>query len=320
MFYILLLSSREYKLKLHIQVENFNYILINFNDIKNSSHDVYDGPDNLSNQLNPNNKSTYTTSAFQCVIYISSHLFITTTSLKYYSKENKITKYINITQFQNLLMNTSSTTFLSIVKLTTEAPSRLNITITNFTNMYKYNNSCNYAGIVFYEKVKKVYYEKISLCLGGGDFYQHRNIYSLRSEMLLVMYSFQDHGSMHISMNISTTQCGLNLVDRYLCKYDMYCSPGHNEFGRNKDLCKYLMKGSEANFHARHRHRAAYQTLDSYAIHQYTQEVNLFLYKIIAYVRRRRDCRFSFQTLYLIYQKKIMTYHVSGFFTGICEK
>ena len=157
MFYVLLLSRRKYKLKLHIQVEKFNCILINLNDIKNSSHDVYDGPDNLSNQLNPNNKSTYTTSAFQCMLYISSRLFITTTSLKYYSQVNKITKHINIIQFQNLPVNfpSNSSTFFSIVKLTTIAPSRLNITITNFTKNYKYNDSCNYAGIAFYDKVQK---------------------------------------------------------------------------------------------------------------------------------------------------------------------
>ena len=324
MFYVYLISSREYKLKLHIQVEKFNCIVIIFNDIKNSSHHVYDGPDNLSKQLNPTNKSTYTTSAFQCMVYISSHLFFTNTSLKYNSQVNKITKYMNVTQFQNLLINflSNSSTSLSIVKLATKATNRLNITITNFRNSYKYNNSCNYAGIAFYERVKKVYTEKRAMCLDGGDFYKHRNIYSISSEMLVVLYSFQDRGSMHISLNISTTQCGLNLVDRYLCKYDMYCSPEHDQFGRKKDLCKYLIQGSgsEANFHTRHRYRASYQTQDICVVHQFTQEVTLFLYKIIAYVRRRSTCSLSFQTLYLMHKRKIMSYHASGFITGVYKK
>ena len=324
MFYVYLSSSREYKQKLHIQVEKFNCILIIFNDIKNSSHDVYDGPDSVSNQLNPNNKSTYTTSAFQCMVYISSHLFITNTSLKYYSKVNTITNYVNITQFQNLFLNfpSNSSTFLSIVKLRTKATNCLNISITNFTNNYKYNSSCNYVGIAFYEQVKNVYIEKRSMCLDGGDFYKHRNIYSIRSEMLLVMYSFQYRGSMYISLNISTTQCRLNLVDRYLCQYNMYCSPEHGYFGKYKDLCKYLIKGSgsDESIHPRHSHGSAYQTQDFCVIHQFTQEVDLFLYKIVAYVRQRTTCRFSFQTYYLIHKRKIMTYHASGFFTGMCEK
>ena len=140
--------------------------------------------------------------------------------------------------------------------------------------------------------------------------------------MLLVLYSFHNCGSVHISLNISTNRCGINIVDRYLCKYDMHCSPGHDRFRKNKDLCKYLIEGStsEANFHPRHKYTASHQTHDTCVTHQFTQEVNLFLYKIIAYVRRRRTCRFSFQTHYLIHQKKIMTYHASGFFTGMCEK
>ena len=87
----------------------------------------------------------------------------------------------------------------------TGASDHLNVTINNFTNNYKYNTLCTYGGVIFNEEEKRIYKEKRSICFDSGYFYKHRNIYSKRSEMLLLMYAYKGYGTLFISLNISTT-------------------------------------------------------------------------------------------------------------------
>ena len=99
-----LLQNRVYKFKLHIQVEKLNFIVLALLEINSSTYKIYDGPGHLSNQLKLNNRSIVTTSAFQCMIYISSYFFLTNTFLEYYSQVHNITTSFNVTQFKYSLI------------------------------------------------------------------------------------------------------------------------------------------------------------------------------------------------------------------------
>ena len=183
-------------------------------------------------------------------------LIPTNNILQYYSQVHNITTMLNIAKFRYSVINFTSTLFplLSIVRIMTEAPSHLNISIKSFTNNYKYNNLCTYAGIIFYEETpshlnisiknftnnykynnlrtyagiifyeetRNIYNEKRSICVDHGDFYKYRNIYSNKSEMLVAIYAYKGYGTLYISMNISTTECRLSLRNR-LCTYGFYC-------------------------------------------------------------------------------------------------
>ena len=90
MFYIYLPQSREYKQKFHIQIDKIYIICMTVNNKNNESYEIYDGPDDLSNAVKFNNLSLYVTSMFQCMIKISSHLYLnrSNATFKYISKIN----------------------------------------------------------------------------------------------------------------------------------------------------------------------------------------------------------------------------------------
>ena len=54
-------KNRIYNLRLHIQVEKLNFIVLTFLGINSGTHKIDDGPDHLSNQLKLNNRSIVTT-------------------------------------------------------------------------------------------------------------------------------------------------------------------------------------------------------------------------------------------------------------------
>ena len=318
MFYVYLLNSREYKSKLYIQVEKLYFIVFVCLNINSSFYEIYDGPDNLSHKLKLNNRSIHITSTFQCIIYITSYSILINNILKYYSEVQSITTNLNIAKFKYSVINLTPTSypFLSIIQIMTEAPNHLNISIKNFTNNYKYNILCTYAGIIFYEEARKIYNEKSSMCVDHGNFYKYRNIYSNKSKMLVAIYAYKGYGTLYISMNISTTQCQLSLKNRLCTTYVHY----HCKITRPKyrKLCKHFL--NESGIKAKdieevYAQRGFVQRDKGCFIYQLTPEINLYLYNIIKFVRRKRYCYGHFHTTSI--KGKITTYQVSGFFTGM---
>ena len=175
----------------------------------------------------------------------------------------------------------------------TGGSSYFNVTIKNFTNNYKYNILCSYGGVIFYEEEKRIYKEKRLICFDNGYFYKHRNIYSSRSEMLLLMYAYKGYGTLFISLNISTTQCRLSLRKK-LCTYDFYCSTSprnYHGYGGFKNLCKQFLNESVTEAKAIGRvdpHKVISHEVDNCLIYQFTQEVNLYLYKIVTFIQTSR--------------------------------
>ena len=319
-FYVYLLHSREYKLKLHIQVKKLYFIIFVCLNMNSSMYEIHDEPDNLSSKLKLNNKSIHTTSAFQCMIHMTSSLIPTTNILEYYSQVHNITTTIDIAKFKYSVINFSSPLYplLSIVKIRTHAPSHLNITIKSFTSKYNYNTLCTYAGIFFYEEIREIYNEKRSMCVDHGNFYKYRNIYSVHSEILVVIYAYKGYGTLYVSMNISTTPCQLSLRNR-LCTFGFYCKITRNySYNIYRSLCKHFFKESVIESKAVIKVYAQdilSQKDEGCFIYQFTQEVNLNLYKLITLIYKDRYCDVRFHTTGI--KGKITTYQVSGFFTGM---
>ena len=316
MFYGYLLHSREYKLKLHIQVEKLYFIVFVCLNINNSTYEIYDGPDNLSDQLKLNSRFIHTTSGFQCMIYITSYSIITNNILKYYSKVHNITTTLNIAKFKYSVFNFTSTLYpiLSVVKIRTEAPNHLNITIKSFTNNHKNNTLCTYAGIIFYEEIEEIYNEKRSMCVDYGNFYKYRNIYSVHSEILVVIYAYKGCGTLYVSMNLSTTQCQLSLRNR-LCIFGFYCKISYHRYKKQcNHVIKELVIESKAIVKVYDKDLLS-QKDEGCFIYQFTQEVNWYLYRTIIFTYKDRYCDVIFHTTEM--KGKITTYQVSGFFTGM---
>ena len=318
--YIYLPQSREYKQKFHIQIDKIYIICMTVNNKNNESYEIYDGPDDLSDPIKSNNLSLYVTSMFQCIIKISSHLYLNRSNaiLKYFSKINKISVNLNILDFKYVLINypTGESSPLSIVTISSKLNHHLNISITNFTNNCTNNTLCTYACISFYEVSGDTYVEKRSICTDEGDFYKHRHIYSNQSKILVVMYAYKRYGMMHMSMKIAATKCKLTKMNVYLCAYDFYCS---KYIRQNLDLCKRLIRGSDvkANFDARYfAGKLIHHKEEGCIIFQFTQEVNLFVYKVTTFVNTPNYCGVYFKPVFPKLFSRKSTFHVMGFFTG----
>ena len=199
----------------------------------------------------------------------------------------------------------------------------MNISITNFTSNYSNNTLCTYAGIAFYEVIGNTYSEKHSLCTDEGNFYKYRNVYLTGSQILVVLYAYRKYGMMHISMKIKTSKCKLTQTNVYMCAYSFYCSKKHFHIHRNKQLCIKLIRESDVqtNFDARFFAGSSIRQKEGGCIiFQFTQEVNLFVYKITTYVKRLKYCGTIFKTAQPKTFNKKITCEAMGFFTGKDDK
>ena len=249
--------------------------------------------------------------------------------LQYMPEENYITKVFIIDSHKYSLINYPFTksTPLAIINLTktTESNSLLNITIKNFTNIYDDNSLCRYGGIIFYDMISGRKIKAQSVCENYREFYKHRNIYSRDSEMLLTMYSYDDYGELHAILNISITDCRLTYKNRYICSYDFYCTPKHFHFRRKRQFCNYLLIKTDTqyikdNINATFTHLGGIMNKENgCVIFQFVQDINLFVYKVLTFVRKNKHCNFFLAQDYadLINKKRRMALQVTGFFTGM---
>ena len=164
-----------------------------------------------------------------------------------------------------------------------------------------------------------------SVCENYREFYKHRNIYSHDSQMLLAMYSYDGYGELHAVLNISITDCRLTYKNRYTCTYNFYCRPKYFHFHLNRKLCNYSLIETDSkyikdNINGRFKHFGGIMNKENgCVIFQFVQDINLFVYKVLTFVRKNKHCNFFLAQNYadLINKKRRMVLQVTGFFADM---
>ena len=173
--------------------------------------EVFDGPGTLCANISPvnkGNKKRYLTSQFQSVIHIYQH---TRTKIKFKIKyyEQKIENFrrVYLTADKTLTISYPVNTSVKhiIVKV---APSHLSINLTIKNTIYTgiINSQCKYSGASAYDIVDGFENEISTECFQSSPVL-HRNMYSKKEILILVIYSFKEYGSIKGHIEVSTTKC-----------------------------------------------------------------------------------------------------------------
>ena len=304
-----------FKKKLHVQVERIKFIdlYLYIKDDYLSDIYIYDGPDELSRKIQPKSNSFYETSAFQCILYISTHFNFQNLTLNYSSFMQNINKILYISKSTQTRYSLSIRDSFLIIKLVSETNRKLNISITEFVSSIKYNFLCQYGGILFYEKEVTRFVEKRSLCEDEGIYYQHRNIYSNNSNILLIMYAYNGHGAIYIALNTSTTKCTSTTLNQHVCAYNSRYKYNHKmykKFERETQLER--MDDTPVSSYILYMD---YHWEEGCVIYQFTQDVSLFMYKLTIFVKKVDFCYIHIYTFIPKYTRTLSR-KVSGFFAG----
>ena len=323
-FVWIFLHKKIYRTRVHCQVEKWKVMTVSLLKLKNLIYKIHDGPDELSDQFTQNNKHIYITSTFQCTLYISSDKFEGLVSFVSKQHEHFAKQFsVEPPSSTSLLYSSLKHKLMSIVYIQTINNYNINITITNFKSMCNCKNNilCTYQGIIFYEVKNETFTAIKSLCLVSSTPYKYRNIYSREPRMLIVMYSYKGHGFVNISMRISATECKLTRENTHLCAYNFVCARKQPSY---RDLCKKFIEGSRrGDFDARYSsHNVILHKEKRCTILQFTQKINLFLYKVLMFISQNTLCYILFNPFFREGKFKvneIRNYQLSGFFTGKLE-
>ena len=84
----------------------------------------------------------------------------------------------------------------------------------------KNHSSCGFAGLTSYDIYTNGTFEKISTICHNNNYqeYKCRNIYTQNSEMLLVLYSYQQYSKFNLALSVSTSQCKTTTID--ICEFE----------------------------------------------------------------------------------------------------
>ena len=215
--------------KIHIQVDRLYSLKIKLNLSTFVSVEIYDGPGTLSPKVHIGQYTDVNT--FQCVLY-SFHRHKRTVKTKlnqimYSSKsltqsEKVDVKPDSLETLHYLTGICTGNSDVCLFKFSTNASYYVNVSISYFLYKGRDNLHCFFAGLTSYvpnyNKVNKM----SQICFTNNIFYRHQNIYSSNSDILLVVYSYKEYGSLNINFVISTTMCkaiSINICSlTFLCK------------------------------------------------------------------------------------------------------
>ena len=108
-----------------------------------------------------------------------------------------------------------------LFKLSTNASYYVNVSISYFLYKGSDNLHCLYSGFTSYIPNYNNVSKMSEICFTNNKFYKHQNIYSSKSSLLLVIYSYKEYGSLHIKVVISSTVC--KRISIYICSLTFLC-------------------------------------------------------------------------------------------------
>ena len=245
------LNTKSYLLKYQFEVQRYEIMNILCNISQHNFIKVYDGPGILYNILNyfvaKSEMVLYTTTTFQCVLYLLTKWlntkqlnFIAYGGTKSIKTQWKIYLPKNNSKFLNSEMYLSLTD-VSMIKIETEAKQFLKITIHQMKYTGIKYSSCHYAGITSYDKKGNGTFQKISTtCYSDEQEYRYRNIYTQNPVMLLVFYSYKKYSNISFNLSVSATECKATTINICELKHDPLSLESNSLFSAKDHKCIIL--------------------------------------------------------------------------------
>ena len=245
------LISESYLLKYKIQVESFEMLNILYNISQYELIEVYDGPGELYNLLEPfaskGNMVLFTTTTFQTFIFLcikkkTYHvLFMTYNVVMSMSTQKDI--YVEKNHMQLIISEVElNNTEIAIMKIETQEHYFLNITIQHMEYEGKNHSSCGFAGVTSYDITGNRTFSKIStICHSNNNQeYRYRNIYTQNSMILLVVYSYKKYSNFNLTLSVTTTQCKATMMNICELPHDPLSLEATSYFSVRKHNCIVL--------------------------------------------------------------------------------
>ncbi len=212
-----------------IQTAKYRQLNISFSTKTTSySIEVHDGPGLLSKCVTPRKetgmKSTYLTTTFQCIVLVGVQN-AEKNVLSYDAVSNSDFKSLHIDQGVVQKYSHTSKMHISTIALfhITTVPSHqvcAKIISFSFTNRNNYPK-CSFSGLAAYNFHRNTLSEIKAECLQYSGFYRYRNIYSITSSLILVIYSYVEYGQLNLSYELSSTHC--KSVTISTCPFFKHC-------------------------------------------------------------------------------------------------
>ena len=250
-----ILICESYLLKYEVQVQSFEILNVLCNVSQYELIEVYDGPGELYNKLEPfaskGNMALFTTTTFQTFIILCTKkkgyyhtLFIT------YNTEMSMSpqKYIYVEKNHIQLITSEmelNNSEIKIMKIKTEEHSFFNISVNHMEYKGKNHSLCGFAGVTACDITGNGSFSKIlTICHNNNNQeYRYRNIYTQNSVILLIIYSYKKYSNFNVTLSVNTTQCKVTMMNICELPHDPLWLESTSYFSIRKHNCIVLQLG-----------------------------------------------------------------------------
>ena len=244
--------SESFLSKYEIQVESFEMLNILCNISQYELIEVYDGPGESYNLLEPfaskGNVVLYTTTTFQAFIflYTKKKIYYHMLFMTYNTAMSRSTLKNIYVEKNHMQLITSQIEFkgteIKIMKIKTKEHSFLNITVNRMEYKGKNHSSCGFAGVTSYDIIGNGTFSKIcTICHSNNNqVYGYRNIYTQNSVALLAMYSYKKYSNFNLTLSVTTTQCKATMMNICELPHDPLSLEATSYFSVRKHNCIVL--------------------------------------------------------------------------------
>ena len=208
-------------MKFTLRTERYKYFIIKFTNDSDLMVEVFDGPGTHCANIFKKSNESYVTPTFQSIIYMwipSMKKLNTECGFHFLTNSSSITMNIKLNGSLRILHTNVRHELWKI-----HSYYYVNLTIINLTYTGFNDPLCTFGGITLYNLNNNSYKEIINQCPSVNDIFTHKDFYSKSNETLLVLYSYQEYGTLNLTIQFSTTKCEPVIINTcalsFLCKF-----------------------------------------------------------------------------------------------------
>ncbi len=174
-----------------------------------SSVTAYDGPGTLSRTLTAHflkasDLFQFRTSAFRATVFEQSA--ISNLKLSYMTRRGRLPKLILLNKPQGVSLDSERQgNIVSHFQLKSASDLHINLTIIDVNYTGKKSPACIYAGVSFYNV--ETHSTEPTFCQSSEYYHRYQPMYSENTSMEIILFSFEEYGSVAINLFFSFTQC-----------------------------------------------------------------------------------------------------------------
>ena len=273
---------------------------------------IYDDPGILSPILEQIEHKVFMTSTFQCVIICLNYKNDTSfpKELNYSSKMNLISNKVVLNKIETTYFSYSETNVYilhSIVKIN----GFINLTIVHLSYSGYNDPICTYAGLTAYYLITNAYVEISTECFSYDSFYRYRNMYSRSKDILIIIYSYKEYGSLNVYFGLTTTYCRTVTIN--MCAFNCHTKPKGNILCA--EFYHEIKQLHEVKFHKNKKRRSHHNYL------QFSVPINqCFILQLTQRIYTLRDyggCNLDEISHNTVYKRSTIHHHVTAFLSGM---